>query len=398
MSELDSMKRRLLEEVDKLRDLLVETSLTIHKNPEVGFKEYKASALLARHLREQGFELEMPAASLETGFIATKRASRKGRRIAVLAEYDALPGIGHGCGHNLIATSALGAGLALGKIIEDTGGEVLVFGTPAEEGGWGKINFCEAGAFNNIDVALSSHPFAEGPIWASGFSTLAVEQMAFAFHGRPSHAAFAPYLGLNALDAVIQTYNSINALRQQLKDDVRIHGIITDGGEAPNIIPKYARASFYARSSDAGYLEEVVQRIVNCAKGAALATGTELRVELSSMLKNLISLKTLVRVFAWNCEYLGLKHFETSAVTPASTDVGNVSHVCPTVGFSFPITETQKLSFHTVEFAAAAATELAHKNMVLAAKLMALIGLDAVTIPLISEEAKKELDDILHKP
>lgn len=396
MSDVDSLKGRVLAEVDKLEDVLTTTSLAIHEDPEVAFKEYNASKLLAEHLKAHGFKLTLPAAGLETGFLAVKKSS-PGRRIALLAEYDALPEIGHGCGHNLIAPAALGAGIAVGELITETGGEVAVFGTPAEEGGWGKVNFCEMGAFDDVDVVLTTHPYADAQVWVSGSSTLAVKQLAFAFHGRPTHAAATPHLGINALDAVLQTFSAINALRQHLKDDVRIHGIITDGGKIPNMVPEYARAQFYARSADSKYLEEVIEKLANCARGAALTTGAELKADLSSpMLKNVVNITSLLGIFDSNAESLGLKHLILGGVMPASTDLGNVSQVCPTSVFLFPITEPSiRISFHTTEFAAAAATSLALKNMVSASKLMALMALDVLTNQILCEEARKELNETL---
>ncbi|MCK4896103.1 MAG: amidohydrolase, partial [Candidatus Heimdallarchaeota archaeon] len=268
------MKEKVSSFIDENKELLLAVSKEIFDNPELGFEEFIASKLLAEKLQEEGFETKLGVADLETAIHAIHPDISDGPVVAILAEYDALPGLGHGCGHNLIAAAGLGASLALGSIKKELPGKLVFMGTPAEEGGGGKVFMIDAGLFKTVDAAMMFHP---SPIYTMvGRGGLAITQVNIEFQGKSSHASAQPEQGINALDAVIQTFNGINALRQHITQDARIHGIITHGGIKPNIVPDFASASFYIRALDTEYCEELLTKIENCAKGAALSTGAKL--------------------------------------------------------------------------------------------------------------------------
>jgi amidohydrolase len=239
-------KDKVISYIDGIQDRLIDISDEIHRNPELAFKEIKAANLLADELKKGGFEIELGVAGMDTAIVATHPEESKGPTIAILGEYDALPEIGHACGHNLIATAALGACLALGSIKKDLPGKLIFMGTPAEEDIGGKIAMIEAGLFKNVDAAMMFHPAPGYTI--VGREGLAMTEVKIEFHGKPAHAAASPEKGINALDAIIQTFNGINALRQHIKSTARIHGIITHGGVKPNIVPEFAAAEFYVRA------------------------------------------------------------------------------------------------------------------------------------------------------
>jgi len=227
MTEVQTLKARALEEVDRWQEALVRIADTIHANPEIAFEEFESAALLSGTLEEQGFEVERGVAGLETAFVATWRGREGGPTVAFLAEYDALPELGHACGHNLIGTSAVGAALAVKAVMGGLAGTVQVIGTPAEEGGGGKVIMVEAGVFADVDAAVMVHPSTYNVTRRPSKTS---HRLGIEFFGKPAHSSGSPDLGINALDAVIQTFNGINALRQHLRDEARIHGIITDGG------------------------------------------------------------------------------------------------------------------------------------------------------------------------
>lgn len=378
-------KQKLIEEIDNLSEKLLEIADYIYNNPEQGHEEHKAAAKLTEELENQGFNIERGIAGLETSFKATY-GDRK-PVVAILAEYDALPE-GHACGHNLIAAMAVGAAIALKNHQKELQGRVDVFGTPAEETDGAKVTMVEQGVFDDIDAAMMIHPSDKNMILDT---SLAMDAIEFTYHGRSAHASAAPHDGINALDAVIQLFNSINALRQQLKEDVRIHGIITEGGSAPNIIPKKAVARFYVRAKDRNYLDEVVEKVLNCANGAASATGCKLEhrnFELS--FDNMITNKVMSNLFKENLEALG-EHLDPPSKTYGSTDMGNVSHVAPAVHPYISISD-QEIAAHTQEFLEAAGSDRGKQGMITGTKVMALTIYDLLTQPELLERAKKEFE------
>ncbi len=370
---LDPQKQAVIEEVDRLRPELLEVSRFLHAHPELAFEEVQAAAFLARIMEEHDFSVERGVAGLTTAFTATY-GSGKGPTIAFLAEYDALPEIGHACGHNLIATGSVGAALALKALLGEVAGRVLLVGCPAEEKGGGKIPLVESGLFRRVDAAMLFHPSnrTEMVKQALGMRDVQVE-----FFGRSSHAAATPHLGINALDAVILAFNNINALRQQVRSDARIHGIITHGGKAPNIIPDHTAALFYVRALDIGYLDELYEKVLACFEAAASATGASYHVKRAGHDYHPHKINyALAQLLRQNLEALGGEVDQGPEDEDlGSTDVGNVSRVVPTIQPTIAICGP-KVSCHMPEFAVAAASPSGEEGMLLAARAMALTGLD----------------------
>ena len=386
---IGKLKLQVKDSVESQRQQLVQLSLNIHDNPELGFKEEKASAWLTSYLEDNGFDVERGIAGLPTAFRATYGQGRP--RVALLAEYDALPKIGHGCGHNIIGVSAVGAGVASKHIIDQLGGSVVVLGTPAEEGFGGKIDMVKAGIFKEIDVAMIVHPDTRN---MSTQEALACSSLEVEFIGRPAHAAGQPHKGINALDAMILAFTSINSLRQHIRGDARIHGIITDGGEAPNIVPAHSAAAFLVRALDNDYLSELKDRVLNCFTGASVATGARLeykwRDRTYAPMKNNMSLAGL---FKQNLESLGRK---VEAFDPrfglGSTDMGNVSQVASSIHPAIAIASPEVL-MHTPEFAAATISDAGHQGLIDAAKAMAMTVADILqpgTIDKIRQEFHRD--------
>ena len=370
--EIERLKLKVKDSVELQRQQLIELSLKIHDNPELGFKEEKASAWLTDYLEGNEFHVERGIADVATAFRATY--GRGSPRIALLAEYDALPKIGHGCGHNIIGVSAAGAGVASKHIVDQLGGCVLVLGTPAEENFGGKVNMVQAGVFKEIDVAMIVHPDVRNLVTTPALACTGVE---VEFFGQPAHASAEPHKGVNALEATILAFTSINSLRQHIRAEARIHGIITDGGEAPNIVPAHSAAEFYVRAPDNEYLDELKSKVENCLIGASTATGARLEcrwddIAFDSMKNNEI----LDELFKQNLESLG-RHVEPfdPEFGIGSTDMGNVSQVVPSIQPMIAIASPEVLG-HTPEFAAAAASEAGHEGLMDAAKAMAMTVAD----------------------
>src|SRR5437867_8047355 len=268
-------KRAIAEAVDRLGDEPERLSHSIHDHPELGYQEVKAAAWLTEFLDAQGFKVERGVAGVETAFRATLETG-EGPTIAILCEYDALPGIGHACGHHVIAAARVGAGAALAAVRDRLPkGRVQVIGTPAEEGGGGKIRLIKGGVFNRVDAAMMIHGFDR---WILHQDLLGIVRAGFEFTGKAAHASADPWEGVNALDAVIQTFNNVSMLRQQIRPESRIHGIVTSGGAAANIIPEFASAIFYVRAAALDYMWALQKRVIACAEGAAKATGCTLKV------------------------------------------------------------------------------------------------------------------------
>jgi len=370
--EIEDLKVEAKDHVELQRHQLIQLSLNIHDNPELGFEEEKASAWLTGYLEDSGFNIEQGIASLATAFRATY--GQGSPRIALLAEYDALPKIGHGCGHNIIATSAVGAAVASKSAIDQLGGSVVVLGTPGEEVFGGKIDIMKSGAFKEIDVAMMVHPNILNMVTVQ---TLACSSLEVEFFGRPAHAAAQPHRGINALDAMILAFTSINSLRQHIKAEARIHGIITDGGEAPNIVPVHSAAVFMIRAPDDDYLAQLKDKVLNCFTGASIASGARLeyrwRDRTYAPMKNNA---TLAGLFKQNLESLERR---VEAYDPrfgfGSTDMGNVSQVVPSIHPTIAIAPPE-VFIHTQEFASAAASEAGHEGLMDAAKAMSMTVVD----------------------
>ena len=387
MEILNKLENKFSEIFEDLKEL----NEYIYKNPELGRKEFKACEAHKNLLKKYGFEIEENYIGIPTAYLAKYSSGKKGIKIGYLAEYDALPEIGHGCGHNILGTTSIGAGILLKEYIDEFGGEVLIFGTPAEETFGAKVDMAEAGCFDDIDVAMISHP--TGKNHEKSGTSQAMEALQFTFRGKTAHAAGDPYNGINALDGVIQFFNSINALRQQTKTSARIHGIISNGGEAANIIPDLAVANFYIREATTKEMLKLSERVKNCAKGAALATGTSLEIEnYEYTFKHLVTNEKLSSIYTKNLELQGIKDIPMSDPT-GSSDCGDVSHHCPTIHTYFPISKCE-LTGHSLEFAKATITEEAYKGMKEAIFALVMTGKDILENENLLKEIKDEFNQM----
>ncbi|WP_067839981.1 M20 family metallopeptidase [Amphibacillus sediminis] len=381
------MKQQLKQEINNIETDLRKISRHLYDNPELGGEEYQSAKLLTDYLQSHKFKVETGIVDRPTAFRAVYDSGKPGATIGYMAEYDALPGVGHGCGHNLISTMGIGAGILLSKVLDQIGGKVIVYGTPAEETNGAKVPMAEAGLFNELDVAMMVHPAGESSM--SGDS-LAMDAIEFSYRGKTSHAAAVPEEGINALDSVIQLFNGINALRQHVKSDVRIHGIITEGGVAANVVPDYAVAQFYIRAKQRSYLNKVVDQVKRIAAGAAEMTGATLSIrnyELSY--DDMKTNQTLSQAFKRNLVELGEKQIHPAKRSLGSIDMGNVSQVVPAIhpyiGLDHP-----GLVAHTVEFAKQTITEAGQQAMLRGALALAMTGYDLIMNQDLLEQIKKE--------
>ncbi|MHA7138092.1 M20 family metallopeptidase [Rossellomorea arthrocnemi] len=380
-------KEQISSIIDREKEGLVALSRYIQQNPELGGEEYKSSKALCDYLEDQGFTVQRGVGEFDTAFIANYKKGEGGIHVAFCSEYDALPDIGHACGHHLIGVASVAAGLALAKLETDEQYEVSVIGTPDEENVGGKIDLLNEGVFENVDIAMMFHP---GYSTIINVKSLAFHSYEFIFHGENAHAASEPWQGKNALDGVIQTFNGVNALRQHVKPDVRIHGIIKEGGKATNIIPHRAVAEFCIRSIDNVYLEEVVEQVMNCAKGAALMTGTELEVkEIGHPYAAMVSNQTMVELYEEALDefnYVDISRYDEGM---GSIDMGNVSRAVPSIHPVLSLTD-QLVPGHTKEFADMCNTPVAYETMLLAGKTMAHTCLNVIKNKEIQEKIKEE--------
>ena len=332
---IENIKQRSYEIEDELSKEIEAVSDFIFNNPELGDEEYISSKYLVDKMKEYGFNTVYPYCNLDTAFRA-ELGDECGPTIAFLAEYDALPGYGenkepaHACGHNWIAASTLGACIVLSKLKENFKGKIVLIGTPAEESTGGKCDLVKAGAFDDIDVCYQMHIESFNNV---NCKALAMDSLEFSFEGVAAHAASHPHMGVNALDAVQLTFAGINALRQHVTPDVRIHGIVSNGGDAPNIVPEKAACKFYIRASERSYLNELTEKIINCAKGAELMTGAKLSYRyFENSFDNIINNKVLQDITKKNLVQVGITDILEGKEGPVgSTDIGNVSQVCPTM-------------------------------------------------------------------
>jgi len=375
-TNIADVKRRIKAEVERLHPRLVEISHTLHDTPEILFEEQRAAALLTGELAEQGFDVERGSAELETAFVASSGAGTP--TVALIAEYDALPKLGHACGHNLIATWAVGAGIALRRALPDLPGTLKVIGTPAEEGGGGKVTMAKAGVFDGLDAAIMMHP-RDTTFLDRG--SLAVTPYTIEFFGKSSHASAFPERGINALDAILQVFFSVNAMRQALKLHTKIHGVITHGGEAANVTPDYAAAKFLIRAKEQDYLEEIKQRFLKIVEAASLATGARPKVTEGLSYQQRVSNQGLVEVFRDNLTALGIGY----EVPPAdagvgSSDIGDVSQLVPTIHPYLKICESG-IGGHTPEFAVAAASSQADELTATGSVVLAWTAADVLLRP-----------------
>ncbi len=339
-------RRRVAEAATDLRRI----SHWMYENPELAYQEYKSSARLVEYLSSAGFDIEYPAYGLDTAFAA--RIGSSGPQVVVCAEYDALPSIGHACGHNIIATAALGAGFALAPMADDLGIRLTVLGTPAEENFGGKVELIEAGAFDDVQAAMMIHPSTADVVDPN---VIAVAHLDVHYRGKAAHASAYPQQGINALDAAVQAYVNVSTLRQHIYPTDKVHGIIAQGGDAPNVIPDYTRSSYYVRAQNRDRLDGLLPKVIACFEGAATATGCRLEVEnVGHVYDELVSNSTMVELFAANSAKLNRPLLRGDELPPSqtgSTDMGNVSKVTPTIHPMLSINSAPAVN-HQKEFAA----------------------------------------------
>jgi amidohydrolase len=370
MAGMDELKGKIRSVIDDLKPKAVEMADHIFDNPELSQKEHESKRYLADILKENGFKVEEGVGGLETSFRAEFDTKKKGPALAFIAEYDALPKMGHACHHHIIAASSVGSAIAMSRMGSDLCGKIMCIGTPAEELMDAKGIMIKNGAFEGIDAALMFHGGCKN---STNLIVLAVDGLEFSYKGKAAHAAAAPHEGINALDAIIMLFNSVNALRQQLKQDVRIHGNVTKGGDAVNIIPESAAARFYIRSQQRRYLNEVVEKVKNCAKGAALQTGAELEIsEFEDPGNDLLMNRALIEEFEKNLESLGEK-LDPEPFLLGSSDIGNLSYKIPAL---HPMVKTaaEDCALHTDEFLKYGKSDVAHQGMLLGMKSIAMTG------------------------
>ena len=385
------LREKAWRRIDELEEQLWDLAMRIYENPELSFEEHQAAAWLTESLEQAGFQVERGVGGLPTAFRAVHPTQREGPSVAILAEYDALPDLGHACGHNLIATITIGAALGLAPFRADLPGRLIVLGTPAEEGGGGKVILIQEGLFRDIDAAIMVHPASHTVIKRG---SLAVTEVDISFRGKAAHASSRPEAGINALDAVIQTFNGLNALRQHIRDGARIHGIITHGGTRPNIIPEYAAARFYVRSTGNTYRDVLVEKLHQCAKGASLATGAELTFrQVGHTYKAMRSNRVIAEAFGRHLEDLGYP-LEKPTSGMGSTDMGDVSWKVPAIHPYIKIVEPE-IAGHSREFAEASRSERGRQAMLAAAKAVAATCLDLWSDPQLYRKAREEFERLL---
>lgn len=358
----------------------------IGEHPELGYQEFYAVEVLTQFLTRHDFKVERSIAGLETAFVARFKGNTSGPRVAFLAEYDALPGVGHGCGHNLIGTASAAAAVVLSKSLELCG-EVWVIGTPAEETSGAKVTLVEKGVFDTVDAALMFHPGSQN---VPEISTLALDALEFTFIGRPAHAVAAAHYGVNALDAVIEFFNSINTLKKKISEEARINGIITEGGTAPNIIPEKAVARFYLRARRRKVLDELREQVIRCAKGAAATVSAQVtwrKFEFSydEMLTN----RTMAEAFAENLRQLGIRQIASPQVAMGSVDMGNVSRIVPAIHPYLALGNGTDIP-HTRDFADAVLSPDGERLLSVAIQSLAFTGWDILSNPKLLTKIKRE--------
>lgn len=369
------MKELLFNEGQKIKDRLADISEYIYHNPELGNQEFKAVEKLTAFLEEHHFVVEREFLNLKTAFRATYDSKKEGPTIGYLCEYDALPEIGHGCGHNMIGPMSVGAGVILSKVLDQVGGRIIVYGTPAEETDGAKVLFVENGVFDELDAAMMAHPSSET---AKSGESMALYPLQFTYKGKTAHAAASPHEGINALNSVIQLFNGIDALRQHVTPDVRMHGIITSGGVAANIVPDEAVAQFYFRAATKETLEDVLEKVKKIAEGAALMTGATLSMERYELpYDNLVTNENLSEAFTENLKALGITDIKEKRPS-GSSDIGNVSHITPTIHPYIGISDCH-ITGHSRALADATITPLGHERLLVGALALAYTGYDVLT-------------------
>ena len=384
----ESIKQR----IDEVSEELISASHAIHANPELAFKEFFACETLTNALEHHDIKTEKAVYSLETSFEAKLNTDREGPTVAILAEYDALPGIGHACGHNIIATSALGAALGLHAVVQELQGTVRLIGTPAEEKGGGKELMARNGAFEGIDAAMMIHPAGTN---LASMPCICVAEVEVIYHGKSSHASAMPHKGINALDGLLLAYQAISNLRQHIRSTERIHGMITEGGSAPNIVPDRSAGQFYVRAADDKELAQLKPRVQSCFEAGAKGSGCEVEVNWANV--DYLDLNTnwpLAELFQEHAESLGrefIPYEEAVKFGAGSTDMGNVSHRLPSIHPMLAVAPPNVV-IHNPEFAKWAASEKGDTAVIDGAKALALTAADFLLSTELQDRAKTAYD------
>ena len=391
--DLTRVRKRALDAIDQRRDALIALSLAIHRTPELGYQEREASLRLTEFLEGDGFKVSRGYRGVETAYRGDATGKTEGARVAILAEYDALADLGHGCGHNLIAMIGTAAAVAVREVIDDLPGSVAAIGTPAEEGGGGKVALIRAGGFDDVDAAMMIHPTTGRSL--AGRHSLASNRVLVEYFGKSAHAASQPDQGVNALDAMIQLFNGVNAMRQQLRPDARVHGIIAKGGSAANVIPDHTVGRFSVRALDRRYQQEVLRRFIACAEGAATATGATVKVSVdeNAGYENMVFSSPMAARRTGHMRSLGMQVFDArDDERVGSTDMGNVMQVLPGIHPYIAISD-QTIPGHSTAFRDHAATPEALDRALVASKALALTAIDVLGDPDLLKSARAEFDE-----
>lgn len=388
MNAVEKVKASVEENIDGYMEIVQ----ALYDNPELGNEEFESMKLLVDYLEQAGFETQSGYV-VPTGFLGTYDTKKPGPTIAFMCEYDALPEIGHGCGHNLIAAIGVAAGEALKEVVDDYGGKVLVVGTPAEENFGGKVSMADAGVFDDVDVALMIHPGSQNGV---GGRSSALVPLKFEFFGKTAHAAANPWDGVSALDAAVMSYVQINALRQMTKPHTTIHGIIRDGGTAPNVIPDYASIEYYFRAPTMAYALEISEKAINMVEAISEANGTNVEYsEYTCAYDDTVINYKLADVLTEKFGEIGVEIVQpVNEVAGGSTDVGAVSYKCPTIQGNIQIVD-EGISLHTREVAEATISPAGREGLVKGAQGIALTALELLENPELLAEIKEEQEETL---
>jgi len=392
MPDIDALRKRALDAIDHRRDAFIALSLAIHANPELAFEEREAALRLTEFLEGDGFKVKRAYCGLETAYRGDVKGKAERPRVAILTEYDALADLGHGCGHNLIAMIGTAAAVAVREVIGELPGSVAAIGTPAEEGGGGKVALLRTGGFDDVDAAMMIHPTTGRSL--AGRHSLATNRVQVEYFGKAAHAASQPDQGINALDAMLLLFNGIGSMRQQLRPDARIHGIIAKGGSAPNVIPDYTMGRFSVRALDRAYQQEVLRRFVACAEGAATSTGATLKltVDPHAGYDNMVFSSPMAERWAVHMRSLGMQIFDArDDERVGSTDMGNVMQALPAIHPYIAISD-QTIPGHSIAFREHAKTPEALDRALVAAKALALTAIDVLADPEVLRKARAEFD------
>lgn len=396
--DIAALKQEICLDIDALAPLLLEVSHDIHAHPELNYEEHHAHDVLTDALQDRFRNLTRKAYGVDTAFEAVEgQAAIGGRRVAIICEYDALPGIGHACGHNVIAAAGLGAALALQPLMSTLGGTLHVLGTPAEEGGGGKIAMARNGAFQNLTAAMMVHP-ADYDL--TSIKAIAIQECCARFHGQEAHAAAAPHLGRNALDAAVLAYGAVAALRQHMTPTERIHGIFTHGGDKPNIVPKYAEMDWYVRSDTLETLQPLKARVTSCFEGAAMSAGCTVDIEWEGhAYADMRDSESLLRAYIANAASVGraVQAPSNTTMVVGSTDMGNVSYLAPSIHPMIQVAP-HGVPIHTAKFAEYARSESGDKAVLDGAKMLALTAIDVFASETLGTEALVEWGSLGPRP